>query len=223
MVQFVQAENADPEPGRIFNWRAPGHQRPPWMAPDDELTPNHHPLGEPQEIELDHFALSLDPVLDRAEGWDCPNGMYCTNRACVGKLHNTIDQARDYLLTHSLEWTKQVLNIRPRNLAARALTAEGPLPHFHLVHVEGVVVGYDYRASGCQIPNAFDQLWHQEGRGPAWRRVLAHRARYGAHAAALPGRTSGGFLFAFLTGCDDLEMTSVDRAPGRLPEDLELP
>jgi hypothetical protein len=221
MTRLVEAANLDPEP----DWVGPRPlrqttadriRRPPWASAGEEGE-TEHPLGRPSAIELNHFAISLDPRLDRAEGWDCPNGAACVNRAHIGMLHVDEGEAREFIPTHSLDWAKQVLNLRPRDLAAKGLIAEGPLPTFHIVHVEGTIVGYDYRSTGCQIPDAFDQLWRREGAGPAWRRVLAHRARYGAHGATLPGRTSGGLLFAFLTGCNDLTMTSVDRVPGRLP------
>ncbi|HEX3172956.1 MAG TPA: hypothetical protein VHQ43_01895 [Solirubrobacterales bacterium] len=221
MASSPQVAGTDPEPGRVVPWPS-GRKaslaslRPPWAPPEEEAQAGH-PLGEPQEIEIDHFAISLDPKLDRAEGWDCPNGVDCVNRAHVGRLHETLEQAQDFVPTHSLEWTAKVLNVRPPELAARGLAAEGPLPHFHIVHAAGTVLGYDYRPGGCQIPNAAEQLWHGQGLGEAWRRVLLHRVRYGAEAATLPGRTSGGFLFAFATGCGNLAMTPVDRVPGRLP------
>jgi hypothetical protein len=225
MARSAPVAAVDPEPGKVVHWPTPEskayrHRHPPW-APAEGTEPSDHPLGRPQILELDHYAVSLSQKLDRAEGWDCPNGAYCENRAHVGKLHVLAEEAREFVPTHSLEWTKQVLNLRPPDLAAAGLIAEGPLPRFYIVHVEGTIVGYDYRPTGCQIPDAFEQLWRSEGTGPAWQRVLAHRARHGAHAAALPGRTSGGLFFAFLTGCEDLTMTSVDVVPGRLPEGFD--
>jgi|GEM_PF-2826350 len=182
-----------------------------------------HWLGSPQSLDIDAYALSICPRLERADGWDCcPNGPDCPDGAFVGDLYECEAEARADIEEHTKRWARRVLTTHSPASAAQALAREPdsslrhPIGPFHIVHVEGVVRGYDYRVAGCQIGDAFQQLRHRSGDGLAWRIVRAHRALYGAHAALLAGSTPGGSLFVFRDSCDGLEMESVGKIRGKV-------
>jgi hypothetical protein len=105
--------------------------------------------------------------------------------------------------------------------AYRELDRLDGLERLHILHVTGTLEAcYDYREIGCQIDGAPEQLQSGEGQGAAWSVVRRNRAHFGAYATRLPGKTTEGHLFAFLTGCRQLRMTSIAKVPCPRPEDL---
>jgi hypothetical protein len=176
-----------------------------------------HRLGLPQRIEVEAFAVALGRGLDFAEGWDCKNGADCKNRAYAGEFFPTEAEARQGVRQYILERCAELFPSWSAERAYREMNRRDGLEHVHIVRVTGSVDAcFDYREAGCEMAGAFDQLRRGEGRGAAWRLMRRHRNHYGARAVRLPGRTSEGFFFGFVTACTDLSMHSVAKV--RAPE-----
>ena len=179
-------------------------------AVDRRLAPRPHELGQPEPSEVDAFAIGLGPTLDFADGWDHAHGAECENRAVASELFPTEREARLAVRAYTLNRCGKIFRHWPPETTYRIFSQLDGFEPVHVVHVKGTVAAcYDYRELGCEIKDAFAQLRQGAGRGDAWNRVRSHRALYGAHAARLPGSTREGHLFAFLTACTDLAMTSV--------------
>jgi hypothetical protein len=181
------------------------------LATESPLAPRSHPLGSPSANEVDGYAIGIGPILDFADGWDCENGAECKNRAVVGELFRTEREARLAVSAYVARLCGKIFPW-PRDRGYRVLSEIDGMEPVHIVRVKGTVADcYDYRELGCRVKDAFEQLSLGEGQGEAWHRVREHRSLYGAHAARLPGQTSEGQLFAFLTACEAVEMTSVGK------------
>jgi hypothetical protein len=201
-------ESSDGEPGSPLQSPAP--------TPPVAKVPLH-PLGIPRAVGVEAYGIALGQILDFAEGWDCARGPHCENRAYASELFPTEDEARHAVRAYVLERCAGLFPSWSPEHAYRELDRLDGLEHVHILRVTGVVDAcFDYREVGCQIQNAFDQLRQGEGQGAAWRIMRRQREQYGARAVRLPGRTSEGLFFGFLTACDRLRMVPV--AEVRPPE-----
>ena len=177
-----------------------------------------HELGLPQRTEIDAFAIGLGASMDLAHGWDCENGAECVNRAYAGELFPTEAEARAAVRRYILDRCRQMFPHWEPAYTYKMLSDRDGLEAVHILRVEGAIDAcYDYREAGCQLHDAFEQLRLGAGKSEAWSIARNNRSNHGALSARLPGATTEGHLFAFLTGCDDLRVTSVDTTrPPRL-------
>jgi hypothetical protein len=172
-----------------------------------------HELGLPGRAIVDAYSIGLGPSLDLAHGWDCPNGAECVNRAFAGELFPTEAEARSAVKNYMLDVCRQMFGRRDAIRTYRELSRADGFEPVHILRVEGELEAcHDYRQLGCQLQNAFEQLRQGAGAGDAWSMARENRRHYGALTARLPGKTSEGLLFAFVSGCADLEVTSVTTA-----------
>jgi hypothetical protein len=174
-------------------------------------TPTPHPLGAPERVALHAFAIAKGPTLDHGDGWECRHGPECPNRTRVGALHATIEEALAGAPRFALRAAQLTMSREADDLSTEVLRFVDRLEPIHIVCLDGFLDAcFDYRARGCHIADAYEQLCHGEGSGRAWDTVRQHREEFGAQAALLPGTSREGELFAFTSACRELSMTSVE-------------
>jgi hypothetical protein len=198
-------------------------------APLDGSAVEPHRDAEPtrlppvEDLEFDAFALSTGLDLERTYAGqmkDSPERAYAT------KLYPTREEALADVPARTVEFTRRALyraTDAPRDAAARRFALEAPLPTFNLMHLRGAARGRDYRLTGCQIRDPFDQLAYGDGTEPAWRVVHGDRDVAGVHVARIPDGTPAGRFFGFVTGCSGLAAPIVAKAPRWSPAYVRVP
>ena len=159
-----------------------------WHSHIDQQLP---PLTQ---LSVEGYAISDYNDLERAGSWLECLVQGCRNRAYLTALHPTKADAIGAVALRGLALSQAVLPSRPAELTRRR-----PL-RFNIWHVQAInILGRDYRDSGCHIPNASLQLREGRGTEPAWVEIQRQRDDEDVEGALLPGLTSVGDMFLFVS------------------------
>jgi hypothetical protein len=188
------------------------------LRPHGDAEPIPRPPVE--DLELDAYALSTGLDLERTYAGQMKGS---PDRAYATKLYRTLEEALADVPARTLDFARRSLHRHPEEseeASARRFAREAPLPIFNLLHLRGAARGRDYRPTGCQIKDPFDQLAYGEGTESAWHVVRRDRDAVSVYVARIPDGTPAGRFFGFLAGCGGLAAPIVGKAPRWTPPNL---
>ncbi len=154
-------------------------------------------------LPIDAAVLCDYDGLDPAGLWcDC-NRPLCPHAAYLVELFPTVAAARDHARRRAERFAEEAISSR-REKVLRS----------HRIYIRWLsstkARGHDYRASGCGIADAIEQLRQGRGHEPAWREIKRQQVEEGADGALLNSdRTQEGLLFIYANALERLELSDV--------------